>query len=285
MLNTWQFNLILFYIFIVIYFQFYKLSVKNVKNDGAATILIQTIAGVSILALAPLFPFTIPNKLSVLLLLVGACVFYAVTDRLQMTARKHLEVSAFSVISQLSTVFVILYGLTVFNEPFSLVRIGGAALIIAANAMIFYRPGKHSIVINKYSVMAILATVSFATAISIDINIVKNFNLPVYISLTLLIPALLIAIGGRTTPKDSVAELKRGNPVLFVITGLAWSLAIFFSLRAYQFGKVNSIVTLQAVGVILNVLAAYIFLKERDHPVQKILAACLVIVGVLLTTL
>jgi len=285
MFDTWQLNLILFYLSVVIFIQCYKVAIKNVTNDGAATMLIQSIAGISVLALVPFLPLQKPEKLGTFFLLGAACIFYAINDRLQMTARKNLDVSTFSVIGQLTTVFVIIYGLTIFREPTSLMKLAGATLIIVANALIFYRPGKHKIEINKYSILAMCAALAFATALSIDINISKDFNLPLYISLTMLIPAVIIGMSGRISPLASVSELKKGNPALFVITGVAWSLSIFFSLRAFRFGHVNSIITLEAVAVILNVLAAYIFLKERDKPFRKISAAILIIIGVLLTTL
>lgn len=267
----------------MVFFQCYKLSVKKVTNDAAATILLQVIAGVSVLALVPFLPVHIPTDGRVLLLLAAACVFYAVNDRLQMTARKHLEVSTFSIINQFSTVFLIVYGLVIFREPFVLTKLIGAALIIFANVLILYKPKKHRVELNRYSVIAILASLAFATAISIDINVSKEFNLPIYISLTLLLPAILIGLSGRTKPTAPLAELKQGNPKLFLITGVAWALTIFFSLRAFKLGAVNVIVPLEAAAVILNVLVAYIFLKERDKPYRKIAGACLVILGVLLT--
>ncbi len=187
-------------------------------------------------------------------------------------------------ITQLSNVFIILYGLTLFKEQPSVLKLAGAALIIGANVLIFYKPGRRKFEANKYSSMAILAALVFATAISIDIDISKNFNLPIYISLTLLIPALMIGLAGRIKAQESINELKRGKPVLFLITGISWALTIFFSLRAFQLGEVNTIITLQAASVLLNVLAAYIFLKERDRPLLKIGCAVLVILGVLLTT-
>lgn len=129
-----------------------------------------------------------------------------------------------------------------------------------------------------------IAALASATALAIDVGISKQFNLPIYISLTLLIPALMIMLAGRIPPRQSIAEYKT-NPKLFIITGISWTLAIFFSLRSFQLGEINTIVTLQAAGVILNVLAAYVFLKERDKIKRKIAGAILIVFGVLLTTL
>lgn len=259
------------------------MAVKAVKKDGAATILLQSIAGLSILVLLPFFHFTWPSASHTLLLLAGACIFYAINDRMQTTVRKHLEVSTFSILSQISTVFLIIFGFTFFKDPFVLTKVMGGLLILAANIWLFYKPKSHNFIISKYSWLAIGAALAFAVAISIDIDISKSFNLPFYISLTLLIPAVMIIIGEKLKLTEIINEYQTGPKKWFLITGLSWGLAIFFSLRAFKFGTVSTIVPLEAVAVILNVFAAYIFLKERDRPYQKIFGAILVVLGVLLT--
>lgn len=283
--NTWQFNLLMYYIFVVLYFQYYKLAVRNVKRDGAATIILQVLAGLSILVIAPLFDFNFPHSPRVYILLLAACVFYAVNDRLQTTARKHLEVSAFSVLSQLGTVFLIIYGFTLFAEPIVLTKIIGAALILGANVWLFYKPKiKRELTKESgYFMIGSVALLAFATAMSIDIGISKQFNLPIYISITLLLPALMVAVPDKVKPPVIKTEWKLGNKKYYAVTSIAWGLTIFFSLRAFQFGKVSTIVPLQAVAVMLNVLAAYVFHGETKNVRKKLLSAVIVIVGVYLT--
>lgn len=141
LLNTWQFNIIGFLFTVVIYFQFYKLAVRNATKDGAATVLLQVIAGLAALALSPLFTFQFPSNPRPYLLLTAACVFYALFDRLQTTVRKHLEVSVFSILNQFTTVFLILFGITIFREPFVLAKVLGAGLVLLGNILVFYKEG------------------------------------------------------------------------------------------------------------------------------------------------
>ena len=285
LINTWQFSLLMYYIFNVIFFQFYKLSVKNVKKDGAVTIIFQVIAGFSILLLIPFFAWQLPNAISIILLLIAACVFYAVNDRLQTTVRKNLEVSVFSILSQFGTVFLLIYGFIIFRDEVVLTKILGALLIIGANVWAFYKPGKNKLAVNKYYAIGIIALFAFATAITIDIGISEKFNLPFYISLTLLIPAVIVALSEKIKLSTISDEWERGNKKFFAVTGFSWGLSILFGLRAYQLGEVSTIVPLQAITVILNVLIAYAFLRERDNGYKKFLAAIIAVVGVYLTVL
>jgi drug/metabolite transporter (DMT)-like permease len=282
-LNTWQFNLLMYYVFNVIFFQFYKLSVRNLKKDGAGTVIFQAIAGISQLLIAPFFIWKIPSSVSVVILLLVACIFYAINDRLQTTVRKNLEVSTSSILSQFGTVFLIIYGFIIFRNQFVLTKIIGALLIIGANAWIFYKPSKKKATINRYYILGIVSLLAFATAITIDIGISGQFNLPFYIAFTLLVPAAMIAISEKISIKSITEEWKRGNSYFFIVTGFSWGLTILFGLRAYQFGNVNTIIPLQAVPVILNVMAAYFFLKEKDDALKKLIAAFIVVIGVYLT--
>ena len=283
MLNTWQFNLIGYLIAIIFFFQFYKLAVKNTARDGASTVLLQITAGLSVLALSPFLAFKFPTDLKFYLLLLGACIFYALNDRMQTTARRHLEVSAYSILNQLSNVFLIIIGVLVFRESVTLAKILGASLILGGNGVLLYK--KQRFELNKYSIIAILASIVFAIAISIDIGISRQFNLPFYIMLTLIVPAIFVYFGERIKLSEVIAEYNSRARNYYLITGIAWGFVIFFSLRAFQLGKVTTIVPLEATAVLMNVVVAVILFKERDNLPKKIFAAALVIVGVYATVL
>ena len=279
--NTWQLNVVLALISVVVYFQFYKLAVRNAKRDGAATILLQLIAGGFALLISPLFAYTFPTDVKVYLLLGLASIFYTLNDRLQTTSRKHLQVSVYSILSQTSNVFLIAIGLTFFAEPFTFLKIIGAGLIIVGNAFVFYKKGEFQI--NKYAWIGVVANFLFAIAISIDIGISQQFNLLFYIMLTLIVPAVMLVAGERIKISEVVGEYNSLERKYYLVTGVAWALLIFFTLRAFKFGEVTTIVPLQATGVLLNVLVAYFFMGEKKDELKKIIAAIFAMVGVALT--
>lgn len=282
-LNTWQFNLIAYLVTNVIFFQFYKIAVKEAKHDGAATILLQCIAGLSILLVAPFYGFTLPQDPIIYGLVLLACIFYAINDRLQTTARRHLQVSVFSILNQFLTVFLLIYGFTLFQEPVTMTKILGAVLILVGNMILLHKDGK--ITLNKYSITSIIASFALATAISIDIGISVNFNLPFYIMVTLIIPALIIAAIEKIKPAHVLKEFDLVSGKHYIAAGCAWSLSILFALRSFQLGEVSTIVPLQATAVLLNVIIASFLLKENSDQGKKIIAALLVIGGVYITTL
>jgi drug/metabolite transporter (DMT)-like permease len=249
--------------------------------DGAATILLQILGGLSALIFFPFFEVKFPHDPVIYVTLAIACVFYAINDRLNTTARKHIEVSTFSILAELSSVFLIVIGLTVFREPFLVGKIIGAIIVMTANVLLVYKKGRFNL--NKYTIFAILAQFAYSTAISIDIGISKNFNLPIYIMLTLAIPALLIFLFEKHSVKEITNEWNNGNKVYFVITGLSWNLAILFMLRAYQLGPITTITPVAASAVLFNVLVAALFLKEREEITKKVILAILTVIGISMT--
>ena len=276
----WILFVILYILLAIIFTQTYKITTKTSKNDGALTILLQVMAGFSALVLCPFFKFSFTTDWKVYLFLGIACIFYAASDRLNTTIRGGLEASTFSIIKQLSTVFMIIAGLLFFKEEFVLKKIIGATLIIFSNVLIFYKKGKQKI--NKYIILAIIANIAFSIALFLDVNISDNFNLPIYVALTLLIPAMFITIVERIKIKDIKDEFKYGNKKSIILTSVCWGTMIVSQLRAYQLGNVTSVAPLCALTVIGNVLVGYIFLKERSNLARKIIAALLVIISVFL---
>lgn len=249
------------------FFQYYKLAVAKAKRDGAATILLQIIATVSVLFLVPLFSIQFPTSTTIWLMLIAACVFYAMWDRLQTTVRKHLPVSTFSIMNQFTVVYLIIIGITFFAEPVNLVKVFGAAIIILGNVILFYRRDK--INLNRYAWLGILGTLIFAIALSIDVGISSQFNLPLYIAITLGIPAAMLMLVEKHSLTHLKHELKSETAKYYLVTGIFWALSIFFSLRAYRFGEVSTIAPLQATNVVLNVIVAYFLLGEKKDLLKK----------------
>lgn len=166
------------------------------------------------------------------------------------------------------------------KEPFVLKEMIGALLIIISNVIIFYEKG--SFKIDKYALVGIIANVSISIAMFLDVNISENFNLAFYIMTTLLVPSILIFFVERIKFKEIKEEFKNVNKKYMMATSISWGLAILCQLRSYQLGKVTVIAPLCAVSVILNVIAGYIFLNEKDSILKKIIAGILIIISVIL---
>ena len=279
-LNNWLLYVLLYLVLATAFTQFYKVATKTLKRTGALTVLLQMLAGLTALILCPFFEFKFPTEVSFYIMLGIAIIFYAISDRINTTVSSGIEASTFSMLKQLSTTFMIFAGLIFFKEEFILTKFIGAMLIIFSNVLIFYKKGKFEF--NKYILLGILANITYTIALFLDVNISDNFNLPFYVTLTLIIPALLIMIFERIKPSEIKNELVNGNKKAIFITAISWGVMIVSQLRAYQLGNVTVVAPLCALTVILNVIVGYLLLNEKDNLLRKIISAILIIISVIL---
>lgn len=278
--SNWKFYITIYLIVSVIFNQTYKIVTKKNINDGVLTILLQYISIITCVCLLPLFKFRFPTDFKVYLLLFLSIIFYTINDRLGTTARRGLESSTYIILKQMSTVFMIFMGIVFFKEPFVLKKIIGAILIILSNILVFYK--KENFKFNKYLIFGILANISLAIALFLDVNNSNKFNLSFYVLVTFLIPLIIIFLFERIKIKDIVKEYKVSNKSALFLTGITWSFMMITKLKSYELGRVSVVAPLTSLIVILNVIVSYFFLKEKGNIVRKIIAGILIIIGIIL---
>ncbi len=276
----WVFCVCLYVVFAVGYNQFYKFVLKTTKGDGVLTALIQIVGGLTALFFSIFFEYKFPTAWKIYLLLGIACVFYALSDRINTSVRSGIEASTFSIIKQLSTVFMIVAGLLFFKEKLVLKKIIGAILIIFSNILIFYQKGNQKL--DKYVFLGICSSIISSIALFLDVNNSNNFNFAFYAAITLLMPALIIICGERIKISNIKGKINKGNWKSILLTGVFCGLTLVSQLRAYQLGEATSVAPLCALTVIGNVIVGYIFLGERNNLLKKIIAAGLIILSVIL---
>jgi drug/metabolite transporter (DMT)-like permease len=277
---SWVIFLILYLISCVVFNQFYKISTKSLTKAGALTILLELIATAVALLFIPFFEIKFPTDIKVYIFLGLSIIFYTINDRLNTTVRSGIEASTFSIINQLSTVFMIFAGLLFFKDPFVINKFIGAILIIFSNILIFYKKGEGKP--NKYVFLGIIANICYTIALFLDVNNSDNFNLPLYVASTLGIPSILIFIFERIKISDLKNEFKNGNKKAMIITSISWAVSIITQLRAYQLGNVSIVAPLCALTVILNVIMGYFLLNEKENLPKKIFAATIIVLGIIL---
>lgn len=273
------YSFLFFYLIITVIFnESYKLISQRMKSGGALTILVELIAGVFSLLWIPFFEIKFPTDFKVYLLLGFAIIFYAIQNRLATTARSGMEASSYSIIKQLSNVFVIIMGFIFLKEELTFHKVIGSILLIGSNILIFYQKGTWKN--NHYLLLGVLANLCMGMALFLDVNTSNSFNLAFYVSLTLLFPAILVFITERIKIEEITREWKTNSKYFILLTGISWSLMMITKLRAYQLGEVTKIAPLCSLTVILNVLFAFIFLKNRNNIIKKLIASILIILGV-----
>ena len=277
----WKFFIIIYLVFSVIFNYSYKIVAKDYNNSGAITILIQILSSIFCLAFIPLFKIKYPKDIKVYIFLFLAIIFYTLNDRFGTIARSKLDASIYSVIKQLSTVFMIIFGIVFFEEEIALNKITGSVLIVVSNILVLYKKGK----INKYIVFGFFASINLTIALLIDVNYSNEFNLAFYILLTLFIPAMLIFIFERIKFKDIFIEYKRCDKKALFLTSFSWVVMMISKLKAYSLGIVSIVAPISSLTVIITILVGYLFFNEKNNLIKKLISGIFILIGIILIKL
>lgn len=281
MWNSWQFWVVVYLISTVMFSQVFHASNRKMKDAGALTILLEGCTAFFACLFIPFFPMKWPTSFEVYITLGIVMILYAITDRLNIEARYGLAPSTFSMLKQLSTVFLMIFGFLFLREPFVLKKVIGACLIVLSNIFLaFDNNGK--ICLNKYFIMSFISNFLFAIAMLINVNISDNFNLGIYTVLTVSIPALIIFIFGKYSVKKLQKELSYYDKKRFLLTGFSWAMMLLSSVRAYQLESVTVVAPLLTLTAILNVIYEFIVKKNKQEFFTKLLLGILIFIGVLL---
>lgn len=279
-LNNWQTYVIIYLIAAVIFAQTFKKANRNMKNAGSLTILLELLTGLFSLLMIPLFSFNFTINPTIITTTLIVVIIYAATDRLNIEARYGLDPSTFSMLKQLSTAFIVIFGFIFLKEEVIINKIIGTILIILANISLTYDTGKFKI--NKYFIMSFISNFLFAVAMLINVDLSSHFNLAFYTYITVTIPAIIIFVLGKHTIKEIKSEFKRYNKKEFIISAFTWALMLNSSIRAYQLGSVTIVASLFALTSILNATIEFVFNHNRNKFIQKLIASIIIIIGVIL---
>lgn len=278
--NYWEFWVIIYLLSATVFAHTFKKANRNMKNAGSLTILLEIFTAFFAFLMIPFFDFKLPSNPSIYFTLFIVTIIYAATDRLNIESRYGLDPSTFSMLKQLSTVFMIIFGLLFFGEKLIINKIVGAIIIIIANVILAFDKGK--LRFNKYFVMSFISNFLFAIAMSINVNIAENFNIAFYTIITVGIPSIYIFLVGHHTFDGLKNEFNLYNKKQFLLSAFTWALMLISSVKAYELGSIIVVAPLFALTSIINAIIEFLFTNYKSKFTQKLISAILLIIGVIL---
>jgi uncharacterized membrane protein len=279
---TWQLLLVVSIIFTSLNGLFHRSLMKDDKSDPVAqTIIFLGIGGIIALIIALLrgtFQLSFPLSLSLNFIILALVTIGYVLKYRGFQLLNASEVVIFATTSKLWNVI----GASIFlHEVVTLPKVIGTIVILIGVAITLYVDKKFKV--NKGIIIVLISAVFFGLT---DINgyfILNTLDASNYQIYAYLLPVLILLL---VRPR-SVAKLgyylkpNRGMKVfLLSVFDTLGMLALFF---AYQAGGHASVIgPLSASKLILTVLLAMIFLKERQNIANKIIGSVITVVGVIL---
>lgn len=272
---------ICYLVFALIFSQGFKKVNRTMKNASALTVLLELFTGLFAIVMSIFFKYTFPSDIKVYITLFVVTIIYAVTDRLNIEARYGLSPSNFSMLKQLSTVFLVIFGLVFLKEQLVFKKILGAIIIVVSNVMLAVnKDGKFEF--NKYFIFCLISNFLFAVAMFINVNISSMFNIGIYTLITVFIPSIIIKLFSRLSFKDLEEEFILYNKPLFILVSFAWCMMLISSVKAYEYGSISVVAPLLTLTALTNTIYEFIVDKDKKRFYYKLVISILILIGVIL---
>jgi len=280
---TWQIAITLNIIISSVTILVQRQLLKDLKSQPIVyAILVQFFTGAFIAIAALIFPE--PKVFSFFTLLPNiflAIILYTVANILIYQALKTTQASIFTIIFSARVFFTILASTLLLSESLSSTQLLGASAMFIGIIIANLQSSK--IKIGKAEATVFLAAALIGFANTNDRFILQNLPLYFYTSISFLGPSLLI---GAIYPQHAKAALRftkhKVFPKLILLSFLYTLAALTFFLSLKLTDNSSTVASISLASVIVTVLLAALFLNEKKQLLQKLFAASLSIIGLLL---
>lgn len=260
-----------------------RVLVKDDKSDPVAfSIVFQFITAAFIGAYGLLtHQLSIPPLGPYMWYLLLMTLFYSLGNYFLFSSLKHIEASKFTIIFATRALFAVLMSTVILHESLNIIQWVGALLIFAG--VVLVSGNVKRLTFSRNELYALLAALFFGLAVVNDKIVLRSFPVIPYVFIGFITPGIGIALL-RIRSVRHVPIFVRGKNLLkmVILCGIytVSALAYFFGLQLST--NTSAVSTMNLTNVIVTVLLAIIFLRERTDWVKKLIGAALSFAGLLL---
>lgn len=206
---------------------------------------------------------------------------YALGNVFVFKALKNTEASKFSVIFSSRAIFAVLTFSLLMKETLTIPQWIGTFLILSAAVIVSLETKK--IKFSFKEIYALLAAMFYGFTVINDKFLLRHFDVFPYSFLGFVLPALSILVFRSSSIKYMKVFLVKETFVRMVTLSLFYAASAILFFYALQVAENSSqVISLNSIGVVVTVVFAIIFLKERKRIIWKIVGSFLGFLGLLL---
>lgn len=210
-------------------------------------------------------------------------VLYGIGGYLLFLSFKFNDASTATILASTQIIWSIFAGIFLLGDNLGLYQIIGVVLVIIAVIIINLQFDKSSKINSKGLIYGLIAAACFGVAFINDNYIIGDKNIPSYLAISFLLPALIqIFFLKKPILKLKLAAFGNNSIKLFSLS-LIYAISTILLFMARQVGGTAAIVnTIQQTSIVLTVILAAIFLKEKENLPRKLIASLLCVIAVVL---
>ena len=262
-----------------------RILLHNYKLDPYAyAVVFQLLVGSMLFVFALPHGISLPGIEQLLLPALGASVFFGVGHIVYAKALRLVEASVFSVLFAAQAIWMMLFGILLFQENLTYLQLAGSVLIFAGIGLII--KNVRSLKLNQGIVLALLAGVLFGLAITCWSYVGRNTDELSWAAISFFTSTLVTILIRPAILKNVGSVFKKPILARLSVLGVFYGIGSVTMLYAYTLGTFSVVSPIRQTSIIVTVLLALVFLKsERTRIWQKILAAVISFTGVALVVM
>jgi drug/metabolite transporter (DMT)-like permease len=255
---------------------------RDEKSDPVSyAIIFHFLIGILNLIFALIHGFQIPALNATLFLFIFASILWGAGTIFLFKSLKLIEASEVTIIGTSKSLVTIVGSVIFLGEIFNLQRVFGTVIILIA--VFFASKVESGLKFNKGVIFTLTMSLLYGSAIVVDAFIVRTYDPVSYLALSNLLVGILLIL---FSPKKIVQIKNTFDPnfieKMFPLSVLSSLQAIAFYVALAMGNHVSQMGIINQAQVIITVLLAVIFLKEKDHLFRKLLAGILATFGIIL---
>lgn len=254
------------------------------KNTWAYSALSQILTGLCIGAYALWNGFVMPPLLELWPWMVFLVIFNVICNLALYEALRTAEASIFTIFSSSRIIISMIAAVFVLNEALTLPRLLGALIIIFAIGLALVTHFK--IKREKWMLPATIYVITSGLVFIGDARVVAESDVASYMVFAFILPGLATLMLKPKVLPEMISLVKSREIFAMLVYSVAYGIMAVTLWLAYQSGgDASQIAPIRQTAVILTVIIAITFLRERTHMYRKIVAAFLAMFAVHLITL
>ena len=208
-------------------------------------------------------------------------ILWAGTTYFSFRAMKLLEAAETTILISGNAVISIILGVIFLKEILTLPIVFGFILILGAILIIY--SGRLSFKSKNGVIFSLLTALLSGTAVVNDAFILKTYEAFSFTAVMSFLPGIILALTFPKEIKNAFGFLKKKEFHLMLILTFFYSIQAVSYYLSYQSGApISTLATLTKASIVLTVILAAVFLKERSNLTKKALAALMVTIGAIL---
>ncbi len=259
---------------------------KKESDPFAFSFVFQIITALIILAWAFFVGFEIPNNfVDIYPYLILMTLLYTVGNIFTFKSFQLAPVSEASILLATSAIWSIVAAYVILNEHLTVIRFIGIVLLISGVILVQFKSFGNKF--NRGHLYALIGAASFGIAFIIDTINLKHFNNTfAYLFWAFLLPGVATIFIKPSVIVSAQKILRMGQLKKILFTSFLFAITAIAFYSSYALGGNASVIApLFQTSILITVIFSFIFLKERENPLRKIIATILVITGAILTVL